>query len=172
MAESSLAVSVPEAEPYVGALRERFDPSAKLGMPAHITVLYPFIPPERITDIVVRKVRNVLSAFATFEFRLVGIARFPIALYLVPEPAQPFIDLTEAVMRAFPEYPPYGGQYDSIVPHLTVAQAGTAEHDVAEAELAAALPPRVGIEASCNEAVLIENSSGRWKRMHSFRLAR
>jgi len=169
--ESALAVNVPEAEPYVGALRERFDPSAKLGMPAHITVLYPFIPPERITDSVVRKVRGILSAFAAFEFRLVRIARFPTALYLAPEPAQPFIGLTEGVVRAFPEYPPYAGQYDSIVPHLMVAEAGEGA-DVAEAELLAVLPARVGIEASCNEVVLIENSSGRWKRMHSFRLAR
>jgi len=165
-------VNVPEAEPYVGALRERFDPVAKLGVPAHVTVLYPFIPPERITDAVVRKVRDILCAFAAFEFRLARIARFPTALYLAAEPAQPFIGLTEEIVRAFPEYPPYSGQYDSIVPHLTVAQAGTAEHDVAEAELIAALPPRVGIEASCNEVVLIENSSGRWEPMHSFRLTR
>ena len=141
-------------------------------MPAHITVLYPFIPPERITDTVLRKVRGVLSSFAPFDFRLVRIARFPTVLYLAPEPAQPFIGLTEGVMRAFPEYPPYGGQYDSIVPHLTVAQAGAAEHDVAEGELIAALPIPAGIAACCNEVVLIENSSGRWERMHSFRLAR
>jgi hypothetical protein len=42
MAESAFAVSVPEAERYVGALRDRFDPTAKLGAPAHITLLYPF----------------------------------------------------------------------------------------------------------------------------------
>jgi 2'-5' RNA ligase len=172
MAESALAVGVPKAEPYVGTLRQRFDPSAKLGMPAHITVLYPFIPPERIADSVVRKLRDILASVAAFEFRLIRIARFPTALYLAPEPAQPFVRLTEAVVRAFPECPPYGGQHDSIVPHLTVAQAGTAEHDVAETELVAALPPRVGIEAFCNEVVLIENSSGRWEPMHSFRLAR
>jgi 2'-5' RNA ligase len=172
MAESALAVNVPEAERYVGPLRERFDPAAKLGVPAHITVLYPFIPPERITHTIVRRVRDTLSSFAAFDFRLIRIARFPTALYLAPEPAQPFIGLTEGVMRAFPEYPPYGGQYDSIVPHLTVAQAGPAEHDVAEADLIASLPTQAGIEAQCNEVVLIENSSGRWEPMHSFRLIR
>src|SRR6185503_13858349 len=89
--ESALTVNVPEAEPYVGALRGRFDPAAKLGVPAHITVLYPFIPPERITHAVVRRVRDTLSSFAAFDFRLIRIARFPTALYLAPEPAQPFI---------------------------------------------------------------------------------
>jgi 2'-5' RNA ligase len=171
MAESALAVNVPEAEQYVGALRQRFDPAAKLGVPAHITVLYPFVPPERIIGSVVRKVRDILSSFEAFEFSLTRIVRFPTALYLAPEPAQPFIGLTEALVRAFPEYPPYGGQYDSIVPHLTVAQGSDAEHHMAEAELVAALP-RVGIEASCREVVLIENSSGRWEHMHSFPVGR
>ena len=40
--------------------------------------------------IVVRKVRNILCAFAAFEFRLARIARFPTALYLAAEPVQPF----------------------------------------------------------------------------------
>jgi hypothetical protein len=79
--------------------------------------------------------------------------------------------LTEAVMRAFPEYLPYGGQYDSIVPHLTVAQAGAAEHDVAEADLIASLPTQAGIEAHCNEVVLIENYTKSASARHASRNA-
>jgi 2'-5' RNA ligase len=171
MAESAFAVNVPEAEPYVGALRERFDPSAKLGVPAHITVLYPFMSPEQITEAVLGNVRLALSSAATFTFCLVKFGRFPGALYLAPQPTEPFIGLTERLVRQFPDHLPYGGQYDCIVPHLTVAQAGEAEHSLAEAHLATSLPPRTGIQASCNEVVLIENSSGRWKHMHSFPLA-
>jgi hypothetical protein len=81
-----------------------------------------------------------------------------------------FIALTEKLLHQFPDHLPYGGQYDSIVPHLTVAQAGESEHSLAEAHLATTLPPRTGIKAVCNEVVLIENSSGRWERMHSFPL--
>jgi 2'-5' RNA ligase len=172
MAESALAVNVPEAERYVRALRERFDPSAKLGVPAHITVLYPFIAPEQITETVIHRLRGVLSSVAGFEFRLAKTGRFGNALYLVPEPQHPFVALTEKLAGEFPRYPPYGGQYESIVPHLTVAQASRAEHDAAEAELIAALPLHGGIDASCNEVVLIENSSGRWELMHSFQLHR
>ena len=46
--ESALIIAVPEAEPLVKALRERFDWSAAQGVPAHITILYPFIPPEKL----------------------------------------------------------------------------------------------------------------------------
>lgn len=171
MAESAFAINVPEAEPYVGALRERFDPSAKLGVPAHITVLYPFMSPEQITEPVLNKVRLALSSAVAFTFCLVKIDRFPGALYLAPVPTEPFIALTEKLVQQFPDHLPYGGQHDSIVPHLTVAQAGEPEHSLAETQLATTLPPLAGIQASCNEVVLIENSSGRWEHMHSFPLA-
>src|SRR3954470_1036237 len=42
--EAALVVMPPGAEPVVKSFRDRFDPVAALGMPAHITVLYPFIP--------------------------------------------------------------------------------------------------------------------------------
>ena len=40
----SLVILVPEAESMVKAFRERYDPAAQAGMPAHITLLYPFVP--------------------------------------------------------------------------------------------------------------------------------
>lgn len=169
MAESAFTVNVPEAEPYVGDLRARFDPSAKLGVPAHITLLHPFMFPEQITETVLSKVRLALSRATTFAFRLTKIGRFPEATYLAPEPSKPFVALTERLVDQFPKYLPYGGQYKSIVPHLTVAQ-GEFERDVIEAQLVSTLPPG-GIGGSCKEIVLIENSSGLWKHMHSFPLA-
>ena len=46
--ESALVLAVPEAEAAVGALRAAHDPSAADGMPAHITLLYPFRDPARV----------------------------------------------------------------------------------------------------------------------------
>ena len=42
-------------------------------------------------------------------------------LWLDPAPADPFRQLTTAVWDAFADYPPFGGVYDEIVLHLTVA---------------------------------------------------
>ena len=42
-ANPALVVLVPEAEASVGRLRQRYDPSAAVGMPAHITLNYPFL---------------------------------------------------------------------------------------------------------------------------------
>lgn len=167
-AESAFAVNVPEAEPYVAALRDRFDPAAKLGVPAHITVLYPFLPPGQIVEEVLIRVRRAFSRATEFSFRLRSVRRFPTATYLAPEPGKPFVQLTENLVSEFPAHLPYGGQYDGIVPHLTVAQ-GEHPRDLVETQLHETLPPR-GIEASCKEVVLIENSSGIWKPMHFFGL--
>jgi hypothetical protein len=48
-------------------------------------------------------------------------------LWLDPEPALPFRQLTSAVWRAFPQHPPYGGAYNDVVPHLTVAEQRLAD---------------------------------------------
>jgi len=44
----ALLVLVPVADPVVGPHCARRDLSARDGVPAHLTVLYPFLPPERI----------------------------------------------------------------------------------------------------------------------------
>jgi 2'-5' RNA ligase len=166
MAQTAIIARVPEAEPYVAHLREQFDPSAKLGVPAHITLLYPFMSPERITKAVIEQVRAVASAASAFAFRLTSVRRFPGVLYLAPDPAAPFIALTKALVHQFPEFPPYGGQHDVVVPHLTVAKGGELALSSAEAELLGALPTGAEVASSCSELVLIENSSGPWHQMH------
>ena len=39
-----------ETEQAVGPFRARYDRAAAWGVPAHVTVLYPFLPPSRIDD--------------------------------------------------------------------------------------------------------------------------
>lgn len=169
MAESAFAVLVPESEAYVGELRARYDPSAVLGAAAHITILYPFMSRELISKDVLANVRTELSSRRSFSFCLRRIERFPGVLYLEPYPAQPLIALTNALASRFPSYPPYGGRHAEVRPHLTVAQAAEERLDLAENELRAILPED-GVSARCSELVLMENSSGKWRKMCSFTL--
>ena len=168
--QSTLFVPVPEAEPWVKDLRQRYDPIATVGVPAHITVLFPFISPDLITDDDLARATETFQRFRPFEFRLEQVDRFPESLYLVPEPDEPFISLTEAVVREFPEYPPYGGKFTEIVPHLTVANRSTELSGIAEAELLAIMKDLGPIHAIGNVVELYENSSGHWRWAHSFPL--
>ena len=171
MAESGFIVCVPEAEARVGSLRERFDASAAAGVPAHITVLFPFMAPALIDDRVLMQVAATLAAVPAFAFTLERVARFPATTWLAPEPAAPFVALTNRLVQAFPASLPFSGEFDSVIPHLTVAHGSTQDADIAQAELAITMRQSGAIHARCTAVALMENSSGRFQLRHTFALA-
>lgn len=141
--ETALLVAVPEAEPLVAPWRAAHDASAAVGVPAHVTLLYPFVPPEGVDDDVRRTVAEALgrSGVGPFEVRFERTARFPGGvLFLMPEPDEPFRSATAALVDAFPAYPPYRGAFEEVVPHLTVADDPDADLDEIERDLRARLP--------------------------------
>jgi len=157
-AESGLVVPVPAATPAVAPWRERLDPSAVHGVPAHVTVLYPFVPPGEISDSVVRELSALFAAVEPFSFVLDRVEWFgDEVVYLAPTPDSPFVALTEAVHKRFPTYAPYGGAYDTITPHLTIGDRG----DAAELRQAAvAVEPALPITARASDVWLMVASSG------------
>lgn len=170
-AESGLVILVPDAERLIGSYRERLDPSAAAGMPAHVTVLYPFLEPSLIDGQVERKLAGVVGTVPGFEAEFPQVGAFSDVLYLAPEPASPFHALTEAVWSAFPETPPYGGAYAEVTPHLTVGHiaepsAFTATRNSLLRALAVGPVPRV----LATEITLVDNSTGRWRVRRSFSL--
>lgn len=120
--ESILVIPVPAADPVVEECRLRHDPSAPRGMPAHITVNYPFQFPQNQYSEVVGVLTELFSSFSAFDFSLTSLGRFPGVLFLEPQPRSPFIELVQAVAARFTDSPPYGGRHESINPHLTLAQ--------------------------------------------------
>ncbi|HEX7270910.1 MAG TPA: 2'-5' RNA ligase family protein [Casimicrobiaceae bacterium] len=171
MPESAIIVLTPEAEPLVGRFRERFDPSAKMGLSAHITVLYPFVQPDHITEAVTTEVREFAERRSGFTYRLNSTGRFADTLYLAPHPAKPFVDLVKGLVEHFPAHLPYRGRFNSIVPHLTVAHGDGLPLDELERELCGHALLHVGINASCEMLVLIENTSGLWRVREQFALS-
>ena len=163
--ESALVVLVPEAETLVKPFRDRYDPSAALGVPAHVTLLYPFKPPDEIGSAVLGKLCHRFARFAPFQFALASIHRFPAELlYLAPEPDEPFRRLTSAISDWYPETPPYGGKWPDIVPHLSVARLTDEEKlDRIADEFAKASLGVLPIRGTAEEVALMDNRSGRWQ---------
>jgi 2'-5' RNA ligase len=163
--ESALVVLAPQAEGLVGSFRLKYDPSAAEGMPAHITTLYPFLPPERIDDATLGILRQCFVEFAPFQFSLTAIKRLASdVLYLMPEPAETFRELTRTVWDRYPQTPPYGGKHSDIQPHLTVAQLADERklRRVAE-EFTRASQGNLPIRAAASDVALMDNKSGRWQ---------
>jgi 2'-5' RNA ligase len=167
---SALVVAVPQAASAVEDWLER-TAAAKpsRGVPAHVTILFPFVPASRIDDVLLRDLGSLFSRFAAFDVELREARRFPGVLYLAPEPATPFVSLTEAVVGSYPEFPPYGGAFDAIVPHLTAAEGDARMLSIAAAEIRPCLP----IRAHVLDVLLLEEiepEMTRWRTRARFEL--
>lgn len=167
MAETAVVVLFPELEPLLGELRRRHTADGARGMPPHATLIYPFADSGSVDDLL-GGLRRELSRFAAFEVRFRELARFPRTLYLRPEPQEPFVAMTRALALAFPELPPYGGDFDGIVPHVTVAQGGEALLNAIETALR--LPRRTSIRT--DSAWLVQDTPAGWRRHTEFPLHR
>jgi len=163
MIESALVVLIPEAEVLVKSFRDRYDPQAALGVPAHVTVLYPFKSPTELTADLIGNLGKLFSKLPRFSASFAETRRFPGVLYLSPEPAETFRHLTEVLTRRFPETPPYGGQFADVVPHLTLAQLNDQQKlEEVAGEFEREANGRLPIQASVREIALLDNESGRW----------
>jgi 2'-5' RNA ligase len=168
---SALLVPVRTAEPLVRAIRERYDPSARAGVPAHVTLLTPFVDPAETGDGLLVELAEFFAACEPFTISFPRTARFPDTLYLAPDPAEPLRRLIEALIECYPGYPPYGGAFAEVVPHLTVAHGARAE--VFDA-IAAALRLGLPVLARIDEALLMAGpvtagrASGPWREVARF----
>lgn len=166
MPRSALIVAVPEAEPLVHEWRMRYD-NAALGIPAHVTLLFPFVPTEEIGDDLLAALRELFAEQPAFSFTLARVARFPDVAWLAPDPSDQFRRLTDLIFSRYRDYPPYEGVHEEVLPHLTVAMGDAALQE----EVDAALSPHLPIAAHAGEVTLIvENESGHWSEAERFPL--
>jgi len=127
-------------------------------VPAHITVLFPFLDGDEVDE---DALGEFLAHFTPFDFVLDRVERWEEGIvWLHPEPSEPFVELTLAVWRRWPQRPPYGGIHDSVIPHLTVSETPI-EVDV-----------RLPIASRVDEIALMEeDAEGRWSFRATFRLS-
>jgi 2'-5' RNA ligase len=170
--ESALIVPVPEAEPAVRRHRDVLDRAAGWGVPAHVTILYPFLPPDELTDEVLAVVRHVVAAVPTFDVTFWSVRWFGETVsWLDPSPPDPFRDLTLAIWARFPRTPPYRGEHgDDVTPHLTIG------HDAPVKTLQAAadsVEKSLPIRATIHKLHLIVGSAApnSWRTYDTFPLA-
>ena len=126
-------------------------------LPPHVTVLYP-APGD------VEAIAQALAPFDQFEVTFTRLDRFPGTLWLAPEPVEPFVAMTEAMVARFPGWPPYGGVFKSVIPHLTIAQASLDD-------VAIQVEPLLPLASRVESVVLYESVDGaHWSETLSFDL--
>jgi 2'-5' RNA ligase len=166
MSSGRSAIVVPFAlPPALEAIRLHHVDNARLGVPAHVTLLFPFVPARELTMPAIERAAAAARRTAAFDVAFNEARAFEPgatgegAVWLAPEPPQPFTGLIAALVDQFPAYPPYEGLHDTVVPHLTLANV-----DVDRAALIAASQPHLPFSRRVHAAaLLVEDSVGRWR---------
>ncbi|MFN2539019.1 MAG: 2'-5' RNA ligase family protein [Mycobacteriales bacterium] len=164
--ESVILLEVPEAEALVRELRLEGDPSAALGVPAHVTLLYPFVaePDEGVVE----ELRFFFAGVDGFPVEFSSVGEFPEVVYLAPDQPDVVSGLIGALARRWPAYPPFGGAFDEVVPHLTVVNT---PDSALRARARAAVEPGLPVRSVAREASLwVRREGSPWYRLARFPL--
>ncbi len=88
-------------------------------------------------------------------------------LWLGPLDPGPFRDLTQRVFRAYPAFPPFAGQFDDVIPHLTIGH-GHPRDDLRTAE--DSVQARLPIESTAVAVTLMtqQSAEGHWTKTATF----
>lgn len=167
------AIIVPIRLPAALAeLRIRETRDGPAGVPGHVTLLYPFVPPGAITAGVLAAVAGVIAMAQSLDIRFRTVRRWAPGggasegvVWLDPEPSAPLVELIGALSKAFPDYPPYGGMHDTVVPHVSLAAIDRRHQAAAEAEARRWLPFRRRVGAA---TLIVEGRDGRWRTRRRF----
>lgn len=119
-------IAPPEIQVAVTPLRLKYGMERMLRVPAHITVLFPFVPLQQL-DSAAARLHEIYADFPAFDVTLDGYGFFPSTAYLkIVDPA-PIKALFQRIHAAYPQYPPYRGAFgsDDISPHMTVGEFGS-----------------------------------------------
>jgi 2'-5' RNA ligase len=168
--ESALLIPVPEAEDLVGEWRSLYDPSSAAGVPAHITLLYPFIPRAEIGPETIEELRVHFAKTRAFSVSFPTLARFPGVVYLAPTPDRPIRRMIGQLVEMYPDYPPYSGRFDDFVPHLTIADRRERLDLVLMNRVENGIGPGLPIDARAREVWLMTNRRKRWTKKARFPL--
>ena len=143
-------------------------PAAGRSLPPHVTALWPFLPVAALDVAAERRLEELLSGVRPFTFALARVATLADASVLVPEPAEPFGELTRLLWDEWPECPPFGGAFDDIAPHVVVAIDPSATD---RAAIETALTPLLPLETRAAEVLLVEETgSGALRERRRFAL--
>ncbi|WP_344149987.1 2'-5' RNA ligase family protein [Kribbella yunnanensis] len=125
---TAILITVPELAAYTDRWRSVSRSSARPHVPLtelippHVTVLVPWVVEPTEDD--VDRLRAVTRSVQPFDLSFPTAGQFPNGTaWLRPEPFDAVRGLLASVYAAFPECPPYGGEFADPHPHLTISSS-------------------------------------------------
>jgi 2'-5' RNA ligase len=158
----------PETEAVIGSFYRQHSAAGRDGMTPHVTLVVPFVPAAGIHEDIENRLRALFRRIEGFDYDLRRFEYFESGvLWLAPEPPRPFVDVVSAIVKEFPEYPPYEGVHEEFIPHVTVADSN--DQRLFE-QIRSEVEPRLPIRCRAEKAMLVMRGSDlRWKPRSPFR---
>jgi 2'-5' RNA ligase superfamily len=127
--------------------------------------------PEEINSGALTQLERLFASVSGFDFQLDRTAWFgDTVLWLAPHDPGSFRALTRRAFEGFPDFPPYQGQFDDVVPHLTVGH-GPRLNDLRIAEESVRTQLPIQGHAAAVTLITQKVAAGRWTSAATFALA-
>ena len=111
-----------EVQAIAVPILRRYSPTSLIRFRPHITLMFPFVAFGKLDD-ACAKLHIVCREIPPFEVTLEGYGEFPGVIYMKLASTTPVTEVFHKLYAAFPDYPPYEGQFGSeLAPHVTVAR--------------------------------------------------
>ena len=166
--KSAIVIPFLKVDDVVNDWRRLLDPAQLRGIPAHVTVLFPFVNPADLSVETLTVLKGYFSRVSTFTVTFDSTAWFEDrVVYLQPKPGHQFRTITKQLLQAFPSCLPYGGKFAEPIPHLTLGDGAPLE-SLQKAE--GAVRDNLPIETEASEAWLMTGGMGpnSWSLRKSF----
>lgn len=139
-------------------------------IPPHVTLAIPFKPLESVTSEVIKLLTEFFEEIHEFDFNLENVRWFGTdVVYLEPSNADMFRSIVARLQVSFPDFRPYDGAFESVIPHVTLSEHGS----LADRRILARHAPKfTPISAHASHVWLMSDARGRddWSIVKIFRL--
>lgn len=172
--QTGVSIVLRDAIPVLEHIHHEFDTTAAARrVPLHVTLLYPFVTRDEISDAHLEHLRSFFASRAPLRLELADIGDFPGVVYARLEPEEELRALMRALWCQFPDTPPYEGAFDDPPPHATLGPvpAGTPHEDFlfrVRERVAQLLPLRC---VARDVSLLEEYAPDQWRERTSFPLS-
>ncbi|WP_411110530.1 2'-5' RNA ligase family protein [Streptomyces sp. c-19] len=156
---TALVIALPDADPLLEAAW-RIDPAlVRRGVPAHVSLLYPFVPESALTDQDEKGVRSLVARFPAADLRLDEVVTASGFVAVTVPGLQPIVD---AFRDQWPGLRPYGGRFGARpAAHVTVAMG--ADTPAAAAHVRAAIGSLLPLDTRAAAVQLVVLTENGWQ---------
>jgi hypothetical protein len=118
---TGLVIPIPAADALLGSVGARYPGTVRAGLPAHVSLLYPFVVAAELDERVTTALHELFVEQVPIPIDFVECYRRGGFVALRPESSDGLKELMTRTWCRWPDVVPYEGVFGDVEPHVTVA---------------------------------------------------